>query len=93
MQTYDAEKPAHRVIISQPFYLGKYPVTNRQYAAFLKQEWRQEVPDKSLGGYHASRPGNQSDHPVVGISWHEGRAYCDWLSSGDGAALSPAHRG
>ena len=57
---YDAEKPAHRVIISQPFYLGKYPVTNRQYAAFLKQEWRQEVPDKSLGGYHASRPGTRA---------------------------------
>ena len=57
---YDAEKPAHRVIISQPFYLGKYPVTNRQYAAFLKQEWRQEAPDKSLGGYHASRPGTRA---------------------------------
>jgi formylglycine-generating enzyme required for sulfatase activity len=23
----DDEKPAHRVTISQPFYLGKYPVT------------------------------------------------------------------
>jgi formylglycine-generating enzyme required for sulfatase activity len=24
------EKPAHQVTISQPFYLGKYPVTQRQ---------------------------------------------------------------
>ena len=25
------EKPAHRVTISQPFYLGKYPVTQAQW--------------------------------------------------------------
>jgi len=27
------EKPAHRVTISQPFYLGKYPVTQAQWGA------------------------------------------------------------
>jgi formylglycine-generating enzyme required for sulfatase activity len=79
-EAYDEEKPAHRVSIIQPFYLGKYPVTNRQYAAFLKREWRQEVPDKKFGWISREPPVNQSDHPVVGISWHEVRTYCDWLS-------------
>src|SRR5688572_26978033 len=29
------EKPAHRVTISQPFYLGKYPVTQAQWEAVM----------------------------------------------------------
>ena len=31
----DNEKPAHRVTISQPFYLGKYPVTQAQWEAVM----------------------------------------------------------
>ena len=30
-----AERPAHRVTISQPFYLGKYPVTQAQWTAMM----------------------------------------------------------
>ena len=32
---FDREKPAHRVRISQPFYLGKYPVTQAQWQAVM----------------------------------------------------------
>ena len=31
----DNEKPAHRVTISQPFYLGKHPVTQAQWATVM----------------------------------------------------------
>jgi formylglycine-generating enzyme required for sulfatase activity len=31
----DDEKPAHRVTISQQFYLGKYPVTQAQWEAVM----------------------------------------------------------
>src|SRR2546427_3791245 len=41
---------------------------------------RQEVPDKKFGWMSREPPVNQGDHPVVGISWHDARAYCDWLS-------------
>jgi formylglycine-generating enzyme required for sulfatase activity len=32
----DDEKPAHRVTISQPFYLGKYPVCQRYAETALR---------------------------------------------------------
>ena len=34
-EAFDWEKPAHRVTISQPFYLGKYPVTQAQWEAVM----------------------------------------------------------
>src|SRR5262249_34257958 len=34
-EAYSNEKPAHRVTISQPFYLGKYPVTQAQWEAVM----------------------------------------------------------
>jgi len=72
------ETPAHEVDL--PAYrIGRYPVTNRQYAAFIKREWRQEVPDKKFGWMSREPPVNQGDHPVVGISWDDARAYCAWL--------------
>ena len=30
------EKPQHRVVITKPFYLGKYPVTQQQYGKFME---------------------------------------------------------
>jgi formylglycine-generating enzyme required for sulfatase activity len=39
---YATEKPDREVDL--PAYsIGQYPVTNRQYAAFIKREWRQKV--------------------------------------------------
>lgn len=35
------EKPAHWVTITKDFYIGKYPVTNAQYAAFLNEKGNQ----------------------------------------------------
>jgi formylglycine-generating enzyme required for sulfatase activity len=71
------ETPPHEVEL--PAYrIGRYPVTNRRYAAFLKQQWRQEVPDKRVWMLREP-PADKLDHPVVGVSWHDARTYCDWL--------------
>ncbi len=71
---YDWEKPVHRVRITQGFLLGKYPVTNAQYARFL------EAAGKSVKkpAYWDNGRFNQPEQPVVGVSWDEARAYCEW---------------
>jgi formylglycine-generating enzyme required for sulfatase activity len=74
----DEETPQHEVTLPE-YRLGKYPVTNTQYAAFIKREPRQEVPKKA-GWFLREPPANKLDHPVVGVSWHGARVYCKWLS-------------
>jgi formylglycine-generating enzyme required for sulfatase activity/tRNA A-37 threonylcarbamoyl transferase component Bud32 len=34
--SYDSEKPIHEVTIAQPFYLGKYPVTQEEWEAVMR---------------------------------------------------------
>ena len=71
---YDCERPVDRVRITHGFLLGKYPVTNAQYARFL------EAAGESVQkpAYWDDRRFNQPEQPVVGVSWEEARAYCEW---------------
>ncbi len=74
----DEETPQHEVNL--PAYrIGKYPVTNAQYAEFIKREPQQEVPKKA-GWFLQQPPEDKLEHPVVGVSWHNALAYCQWLS-------------
>ena len=69
------EQPQHTIDLPE-FYIGKYPVTNAQYAAFVKST-DHRVP------YHwkdGEIPSGKADHPVVNVSWYEAIAFCDWLS-------------
>ncbi|MBX2997313.1 MAG: SUMF1/EgtB/PvdO family nonheme iron enzyme [Caldilineaceae bacterium] len=76
------ETPQHRVTLPG-FRLGKTPVTNAQYAEFLKRAKGQEEPRRA-GWFLRQPPPDQLEHPVVGISWHDAMAYCHWLSSESG---------
>jgi formylglycine-generating enzyme len=67
------EQPVHEVIVD-PFAIAICPVTNAEYAVFLRQtghaepiEWRQPRFD-------------HPDSPVCGVSWEDAVAYADWLS-------------
>ena len=60
------ESPRHRVMIPQPYYLGTFPVTQRQFACFR--------PEHENG--FAGKP----DHPAEQIDWHEARAFLTWLA-------------
>jgi formylglycine-generating enzyme required for sulfatase activity len=89
----DPEKDPHATADEQPqhtFYLPDYavartPVTNAQYAAFL-QATGYDPPAhwKILFWKKRWPPRGRQEYPVVRVSWHDARAYCQWLSGATG---------
>jgi formylglycine-generating enzyme required for sulfatase activity len=71
----EREKPQHAIVLSG-YRIGKYPVTNREYAEFLKRN-----PDVSqpAGWYLRNSPPTKEDHPVTAVVWHSAATYCEWL--------------
>ncbi|GIK42054.1 MAG: hypothetical protein BroJett011_58870 [Chloroflexota bacterium] len=76
------ETPQHEVVLPG-YQIGQYPVTNAQYAEFIKREKQQEPPKKT-GWFLREPPADKLDHPVVGVSWTDAQAYCRWLSDQTG---------
>ncbi len=73
------ERPQHTVELSE-YFIGKYPVTNTEYQAFVR-----EAGYKSPQGWDGDKyPEGKSDHPVVNVSWDDAVAYCKWLSEKTG---------
>jgi formylglycine-generating enzyme required for sulfatase activity len=70
----DDEHPVHEVTLTRGFFLTKYPITNRQYARYLESGDRQATAPK----YWDDQRFNQPEQPVVGVSWNEAVAYCQW---------------
>ncbi len=70
--THPNSAPAHTVAV-EAFRIGIYPVTNRDYGAFVEATnrlWRS--PD----GFAADR----RNAPATDLTWRDARAYCDWLT-------------
>jgi formylglycine-generating enzyme required for sulfatase activity len=76
------EQPQHRLYLPH-FYIGKYPVTNEQYAAFTLTT-RQTVP---LHWKNGRIPAGRRNHPVVNITWRDAVAFCRWLSEASGKTV------
>jgi formylglycine-generating enzyme required for sulfatase activity len=90
------EKPTHEVTLGD-FYMGKYEVTVKEYLAFCSAtggnwpEWLEEGSDYNVEtgsddwykglGYSRAGGGNL---PIVGVSWHDAVAYCEWKSLEEG---------
>jgi formylglycine-generating enzyme required for sulfatase activity len=68
----DGEQPRHKVYL-RAYYIGKYEVTNGQFARFL-----QETGYGEKGGWEACFESGRENHPVVGVSWKDASAYCRW---------------
>ena len=62
------------------FYIGKYPVTNQQYEAFV-QATNYKLPQHWRRG---RIPAGKENHPVVYVSWEDAVAFCEWLSKESG---------
>ena len=73
------------------FFIDKFPVTNRTYRRFIdaggyrkreywsKDGWNFREKEKiTEPGYWRNDRFNQSDYPVVGISWFEAEAFGRW---------------
>jgi hypothetical protein len=66
------ERPSHRVRISS-FLLGRYPVTNEEYQRFLEANLSCPPPT-----HWNDSQFNDPQQPVVGVSWDEAQAFCQW---------------
>jgi formylglycine-generating enzyme required for sulfatase activity len=68
----DNECPQHTVEIPYDYWSGRYPVTNAQFARFVTaSEYK----------FHQRRWKAKANHPVVGVSWQDAMAYCQWLNA------------
>ena len=81
---YSDERPVHTVDIKS-FAVGKYEITRAQYEAFVNAEsydagttWRDPFTE-------FNPPQTQTgQHPVVGVSWDDAKAYVAWLRRATG---------
>ena len=71
----------HRRVALPRFAIDEAPVTNRQFAEFLKiTGYQPKHPENFLKHWQANQsPTGQEDHPVVYVSLDDARAYARWL--------------
>lgn len=79
-----SDEPSHRVAIARGFWLDADEVSNEAYQDFVlaKPEWEQNA-SICHGHYLQDWRGRQpptgkSQHPVVYVTWHAARAFCEW---------------
>jgi serine/threonine-protein kinase len=74
--------PNRREVFLDPYYVARYPVTNRQFQVFLEVTGSRPGDAEGrrfLAHWRGDRcPTRLLDHPVVFVSWLDARAYCRW---------------
>ncbi len=91
---YKSEQPIHQVKLAD-FYMGQTPITVAQYLAFAEAtqsnypQWLEKGSEYHLSEgtndrysrfEHISHP----ESPIVGVSWENATAFCEWLSRESG---------
>ena len=74
------EQPAHVVSIGA-FRAALRPITNAQYRLFVEQTDAAPPPFWDLDQF------SDGGLPVVGVSWYDAQAFCEWWSAAGGLRL------
>lgn len=67
--------PRQKINIKKPFAIGKYTVTQSQFADFCRETGR---------GMEVNRY-STDNFPAVNLTWFDASEYCDWVSARTGA--------
>ncbi len=70
-ERHEHEGPQHNVKISTSFYMGAYPVTQREFETIMHH---------NPAHFHQSNGGGEW-HPVERVKWQEAMKFCDRLSN------------
>jgi hypothetical protein len=66
------EGPSQRNVRLDGYWIGKYPVTNVQFARFA------EETSHTQGAWRSAFAPGKERHPVVNVSWEDAMAFCEW---------------
>jgi len=69
--TFTDESPAHMVFLD-PYLIDKFEVSNKDYGEFIRSTGH------PAPAYWDDPRLNRPTQPVVGISWHDAQAYCEY---------------
>ena len=91
-----SEAPQHKVILTQPIFLGIHEVTQAEYEKVMGANPSHFAPNGS--GKEAVAGMDTSNHPIEKVSWNDAAEFCAKLSQQeklkpsslrDGAAITP----
>ena len=69
------DSPVHKVCVDS-FYIDRCEVTNAQYLAFCEATGHRLPMFWGMDGFRCGP--DCPDHPVVGVSWVDAKAYAEW---------------
>ena len=90
---YFAREQPQRVVTLGGYFIGKFPVTVGEFRVFVEADgywnrqwwtdagwkWREAVGREKPEYWEDAKWTGDDRLPVVGVSWYEGYAYCQWL--------------
>jgi len=78
------EYPATAVKIEKPFYMGKFEITNSQYAQFDATHDSAYISVYNKDQSSRGQAANGEQQPVIRVTWQNAMAFCEWLSRHSG---------